>query len=89
MSMSIQTISDELPENNSVYSQPKKYAVANCQLLNLRNAAALDAYVMRELEVGTELVVDEIAKFGWAHVTLTVDNKELTGYVMSDFIKNI
>ena len=61
----------------------------NGALLNFRKAPSLDAEVIASLKDGQKLIVHAETMGGWLSAEVKEGKKKLTGYVMSEYVKEV
>ena len=85
-------IVDEYKEENfpatEKSSQVEKFVSVKIKKLNLRASASKDGSILRELTQGTKLlIIDHIRE--WTKVQYKDTDKNLIGYVMSEFVEEV
>lgn len=63
--------------------------VANCELLNFREAPTLKSKIIAELSAGTEVFINKQINPTWSQVTVKLSGNKVDGYVMTKFLEEV
>lgn len=88
---------EEEPKTLEVTDEPKvtedkgekEIRISGCIMLNLRKTPAITNNVLAVIDKYTRIEVLKEMNEDWSKVTIIDSGKELTGYVMSKFLKEV